>query len=217
MYTVYMHTFPNGKRYIGITSQKPEYRWDNGNGYLKKGKRSEFGQPLIARAIQKYSWEKVKHTILFENLTKGEAEKKEIELIAAYKSNDPSFGYNTDNGGRANKMTEAQKEKLRKALKGHQRTVEARKKQGETIKGLWAGERNPMYGRYGTANPKSRKVAQYTKSGELVRVWDSMGLAERELGIAARNISGCCRHVRGRKTLGGFRWEYWTETEETAI
>ena len=32
-YTVYCHIFPNGKRYVGITKQKPEYRWDNGNGY----------------------------------------------------------------------------------------------------------------------------------------------------------------------------------------
>lgn len=215
MYVVYMHTFPNGKRYIGITSQKPEYRWDNGNGYLKKGKRSKFGQPLIARAIQKYSWEKVKHTILCENLTREEAEQKEIYLIAKYKSNDPAFGYNTDNGGQVNKMTDSQKEKLRKALQGHRRTAEARKKQGETIKGMWAGEKNPMYGKSGAANPRSKAVSQYTKSGELVRVWESMWLATKELGIEQANISNCCRHLR--KTAGGYRWEYWTSSEETAI
>ena len=32
-YVVYCHIFPNKKRYVGITSQKPEYRWNNGKGY----------------------------------------------------------------------------------------------------------------------------------------------------------------------------------------
>ena len=32
-YTVYMHISPSGKRYIGITSVKPKYRWRNGKGY----------------------------------------------------------------------------------------------------------------------------------------------------------------------------------------
>lgn len=31
MYTVYKHTTPSGKVYIGITGQKPERRWQNGN------------------------------------------------------------------------------------------------------------------------------------------------------------------------------------------
>lgn len=29
-YKVYMHTLPNGKRYVGITKQEPEKRWLNG-------------------------------------------------------------------------------------------------------------------------------------------------------------------------------------------
>lgn len=29
-YTVYMHRFPNGKVYIGMTSKKPEDRWKRG-------------------------------------------------------------------------------------------------------------------------------------------------------------------------------------------
>lgn len=32
-YCVYKHTLPNEKIYIGITSQNPIYRWDNGKGY----------------------------------------------------------------------------------------------------------------------------------------------------------------------------------------
>ena len=35
-FCVYEHVFPNGKRYIGITSKKPEARWENGSGYSKE-------------------------------------------------------------------------------------------------------------------------------------------------------------------------------------
>lgn len=45
-YKVYMHRFPNGKVYIGITCQKPEYRWNKGKHYRK--------QSLIFNAIMKY-------------------------------------------------------------------------------------------------------------------------------------------------------------------
>lgn len=34
-YTVYKHTSPSGKVYIGITKRKPEYRWNKGKGYRK--------------------------------------------------------------------------------------------------------------------------------------------------------------------------------------
>jgi len=32
-YIVYKHTAPNGKIYIGVTSQKANQRWKNGFGY----------------------------------------------------------------------------------------------------------------------------------------------------------------------------------------
>lgn len=51
-YCVYCHTFPNGKRYVGISSDC-EKRWRNGKGYET--------QPKMNRAIQKYGWENIKH------------------------------------------------------------------------------------------------------------------------------------------------------------
>lgn len=91
-YVVYKHTSPSNKVYIGITSRNPEKRWGkNGNKYLR--------HKHFYNAIQKYGWDNFKHEILFENLTKEEACQKEIELIAFYKSNDRSFGYNQSTGG----------------------------------------------------------------------------------------------------------------------
>ena len=32
-WSVYRHTSPSGKVYVGITTQNPEARWQYGNGY----------------------------------------------------------------------------------------------------------------------------------------------------------------------------------------
>lgn len=98
-YYVYKHTFPNNKVYIGITCLKPEHRWNNGKGYLKKTKGNKYDQPFMAYAINKYGWENVTHEILFDKLSKKEAELKEIELIAKYQSDKREFGYNLEKGG----------------------------------------------------------------------------------------------------------------------
>lgn len=91
MYTVYKHTAPNGKVYIGITKQKPEKRWNNGNGY-KQNKH-------LYSAIQKYTWENFKHEIVENGLTKEQACDLEIELIAEYHATDRRYGYNISIGG----------------------------------------------------------------------------------------------------------------------
>ena len=90
-YKVYMHTAPNGKKYVGITKRSINARWQNGNGY-KSNKR-------FYNAILKYGWDNIKHEVLFDNLTQEEAYKLEIELIAQNESNNPNYGYNQTEGG----------------------------------------------------------------------------------------------------------------------
>lgn len=101
---VYIHTFPNQKVYVGITSQKPEVRWCNGKGYSKN--------TYVRSAIDKYGWDNVKHEILFDDLSEAEAKAKEIELIEKYDSNDPSKGYNLTKGGEGVKLTAEQKRQM---------------------------------------------------------------------------------------------------------
>ena len=87
-YNVYMHIFPNGKKYIGITRQKVEKRWSNGEGYKE--------QPLY-QDILKYGWDNIEHIVLFSNISKSEAQELEIELIKKY--NTIENGYNISKGG----------------------------------------------------------------------------------------------------------------------
>ena len=91
MYTVYKHTTPSGKVYIGITGRKPEYRWNNGNGY-KENKH-------FYSAILKYGWENIEHEIVENGLTKQQACDLETELIAKYDATNPRNGYNNSIGG----------------------------------------------------------------------------------------------------------------------
>lgn len=113
-FCVYKHTSPKGKVYIGITSQKPKDRWYNGDGYSR--------QKLFYRAIQKYGWNNFTHEILFENLSKEEAGRKEQELISEYKANNSKFGYNLTNGGEGPigyHHTEEAKERIGFASRGN--------------------------------------------------------------------------------------------------
>ena len=125
-YIVYKHTNKhNGKSYIGISSQSIQHR----SGY--NGKNYKRNKHFYA-AIQKYGWSNFSHEILFDELSKENAEHKEIELIAKYKTNDFRYGYNLSSGGESGhsgcRMSD--EEKLRRSQ-------------------VYSGEGNPMYGKTG--------------------------------------------------------------------
>ena len=108
MYSLYKHTFPNGKVYIGITSQDPEKRWENGKGYLRLNKDGEPMQKKMYSAIKKYGWKNISHEILVTTDSKHEIEDLERKYITEiYHSNKKEFGYNIDCGGNyAGKVSE---------------------------------------------------------------------------------------------------------------
>lgn len=143
MFLVYMHTTPNGKRYIGITKSTAKSRWKNGKGYETQ---------FFYKAIQKYGWENIKHEILFENLTKEEAEAKEVELIAFYKTNQKEYGYNVENGGSHNTCSEETKIKMSKSQKALNKTIPQ-----------WHKDilRNAQLGRKQSKETISKRVSHY--------------------------------------------------------
>jgi len=83
-YSVYKHTDPEGKIYIGM-SCNPKGRWSNGSGY-----RNQF----FYEAVKKYGWNNITHEILYSDLTKEKAEKIEESLTLKYKSYEQDKGYN---------------------------------------------------------------------------------------------------------------------------
>lgn len=85
-WTVYAHIAPNGKMYVGITSDNPEHRWNHGNGY--KSNRH------FTNAIRKYGWDNFQHEIIASGLTAQEAGHMEQLLIAQLDLTDDKKGYN---------------------------------------------------------------------------------------------------------------------------
>ncbi len=132
-YCVYCHTNKiNGKKYFGITGMKPERRWQNGNGYRNNRH--------FSLAIKKYGWDNFSHDILFENLTKEQAEDKEVYLIKLYRTNERQFGYNISNGGEA---------------RGKQ-SQETRALLSVLAKERYKTQNNPMYNRHHTELSKMK-------------------------------------------------------------
>ena len=114
-YYVYEHkNIINGKRYIGITKQNPEQRWGVG------GINYKHSCPRFWNAIKKYGWNNFSHTVLFDGLTKEEACKKEIQLIAKYKTQSKEYGYNIMEGGTTASMPQEVRQHLSVALMGNQ-------------------------------------------------------------------------------------------------
>ena len=66
---------------------------------------------------------------------------------------------------------------------------------------------------YGTRNERvSRKILQYSKSGDFIREWTGALEVERVLGINNSHIIQCCKGKR--KSSGGFIWKYKEERTE---
>ena len=86
-YVIYKITFPNGKIYIGkdIAEDGHEIR------YFGSWNNEIVEQDFTKEQLMNFS---LKKEILFESKDKIEINRKEVELIKEYRSNDPATGYN---------------------------------------------------------------------------------------------------------------------------
>lgn len=225
-WSVYRHTSPSGKVYIGITQQKPEYRWRDGKGYKYNAH--------FYSAIKKYGWENFTHEVLFRGLTQEDAEDIEKRLVKEADSTNKLHGYNVAEGGhvlteesrrkigetrKARKikpwslgrhLSEETKEKISASRKGQKGTpwTEEQRAKGRAAK---LGPNNPNYGK--PMNPelkakliemKKRPVVQITDAGEVK--YSCAKEAGEKTGVASCNITRVCRGQR--ETAGGYRWMY---------
>ena len=217
-YTVYKHTAPDGRIYVGITSQKPTSRWQGGNGYK--------GNSYFTRAINKYGWENFSHEILFENLSRDEAVKIEIELIAKYKSNQRKFGFNISSGGESKSGTtisQRQKDIISAASKGRIVSETTRKKLSIASKRTWSnpehvehmreinsGKNNKMFGKKLSDEEKIKRkakaVLQYSMDGTMIGSFISIHDANEKTGVNRNDLSKCCKGIF--RQAGGYIWRY---------
>lgn len=81
-YYIYIHTCPNYWTYVGM-SQRPQTRWNNGEGYKNN---LDF-----YKAIQLFGWENIKHEIVAQTNYRWIAQQIERSLITHYKIKGRSF------------------------------------------------------------------------------------------------------------------------------
>ena len=224
MYTVYKHTAPNGKAYIGLTGRNPARRWGGGCNYYK--------QKHFGNAIKKYGWNNFKHEIIRNNLTKEEACQLEKELIAKYKTNDPKHGYNLSTGGESGAagvvITEATRQKLRETHKGINKgrhlSDETKEKLRKINLGRCAGEKHPFYGKHwtieqrkmlseahkgkqtGKNNPKARQVI----NRDTQEIYDTLTAA----AIAMKRVpSAIANSIKNGTKCAGHFWAYYEKKD----
>lgn len=189
-FTLYRHTSPSGKVYIGITHQTPEARWQNGLGYRKNAH--------FFRAIVKYGWRNFNHEILAEGLTRAVACEMERALIAQHKSNDKRFGYNITDGG----------EYFKHSAESIRKMSDARKGKGTGPRQLSEHTRALMRENHAGGADDKAVLCVETRT-----VYASINEAARVTGANKHAISKCCRHKPHYNTAGGYHWE-WADNAE---
>lgn len=194
MYVVYKHTTPSGKVYIGITSMKPEKRWESGSGYRQN--------KHFYSAILKYGWENIKHEIVCTGLNKWQAGKVEQSLIKYFDSTNHNKGYNHSIGGECGSLgVHPSAETLMKlsiVRKGKKPSAECIRKSIEAHKGKKISER--------TIRAMTEATSKKVLCVETGEVYKSISEAGRQSGISFKAISNV---LRGKsKTSGGYHWKY---------
>lgn len=202
MYSLYIHTSPSGKRYIGITKMNPERRWQKGRGYDKC--------PAFRNAINKYGWDNIKHDVVSSNLSKEDAERLERSFIAAFQTQNPRYGYNCESGGNVGKeISEVSRHKNSEAHKGERNhmygkhhTESARKKMSDIQKHIRIN--NPRSEEY------RKKVSDSLKRAVVNLDTGEVFQSVKEASIKTGTCYSCISEVlRGHnQTAGGYRWGY---------
>lgn len=233
MYCVYKHTCPNGKVYIGITGCTPEVRWQGGYGYKENGR--------FFKDILDYGWRNIKHEILFDGLTKEKALEIESAQIAMHNSMLPQYGYNlscTDMSAHNRAVNQYSTDgflicthaSVKLAAQSVNTTSDnisrACYNNGVSRGFLWKfAEDNSelivpnslsrrIHKRHRSrTDVQGRQIAQYTKTGELVAIYNSAKEAHEKTKINQGDICSCCKGQKGSKgrlkhTAGGFIWKY---------
>lgn len=90
-------------------------------------------------------------------------------------------------------LSEETKQKLSIALKGKSPT------KTKKLKDWW--ERN-----CGANHVNAKRIGQYSMNGELIRIWDCVSDAAREMDGCISNIAGCARGKK--KSAYKFKWKY---------
>lgn len=216
-YCVYVHTNKtNGKKYIGITSRKPESRWNRGGGYKQN--------PYFYNSIVKYGWDGFDHEVIASGLTKEQACAWERALIAQFDTTKKKNGYNVGLGGEGAQSIsmKTRKKMSAKAKQRFEDPEEVRKnrerglRQFSTQEAIEADRKTQI--KFHEDNPearyrRARAVNQYDLGGHFLRQWKSIRDASLGTGCNESCIRGCC--LGGIRSSLGYMWRFSLDVNAT--
>lgn len=175
-YAVYKHTSPSGNYYIGITKYGDNLnkRWRDGRHYKECH--------AFYRAIQKYGWNNIKHSIIINNLSKKEAEFFEKLFIKIYKKCERC--YNICDGGLGVPgvfQSSEWKNKKRVMPRGEKSHMFGRHLSQETRQKIRETHTGPLSNRYGAKltdqhkqilkDSKKKSILQFDKNNNFIKRW----------------------------------------------
>ncbi len=190
-YYVYTHLNPQTKEIFYVGIGKGNRAWNQWAG------RNKFWENYV----NKYGFEV---ELVAENLTRNQAGKIEIELIAHLGRRQIEEGgtlVNRSLGGDGGSVgythTEEYKQKLSKERKGIIKKPLSKEAKDKLSKALTG--REVTWG---------KAILQFDKQGNFIKEWDNMKDAERETG--AKNIFEVASGYKNQlyKSSGGFIWKY---------
>lgn len=235
----YLYTFPNGKKYCGITKNSIEQRaWGR-----YRGQR-------VGYAIEKYGWENVIKQIILESEDEELIKQKEIDTIRELNLLDSNFGYNVSPGG--NYQTEEIRAQIGKSIKTLWKDPEYREHMIQAAKNrTYTQERNEKIsnslkqkfidnpelrdersqklkqayqdGRRDEAMKKTlesrrQPVAKYDKDGRLLTIFPTAIAAYREFYPEAKTDKAIYRVLNGqRSSYKGFIYKRIDKKEEQRL
>lgn len=229
-YYVYVHrNKTNGKMYIGMTKHPINQRaGKEGHGYRRNER--------FYNDIQKYGWDGFTHVVLRTFYSIREAYECERRCIQIYETDKSENGYNIASGGTIGNAViggEALAKLLRKPVcqydisgtllaeyPGANAAAKAvyNRKRSSAIVEVCNGKLGTDHGyvwrykgdsfdKYDVSKLKQKTgVLQYSRSGELIKEYDSIADATRNTGAGHPDIIRVCKGKR--RTAGGYVWKY---------
>ena len=191
MYSIYVHTTPDGLKYVGFTGQEPIKRFGGGSHYRNNIRFYD--------AIKFFGWDNIEHQVLETVKDKKIALKREEYYTLLFRSNEPEFGYNIQVG--CIKDEDGRKKHSEK-LKGRKHSEETKKKQSESLKEYYKNNEFPEY--------RKKKISEITRkhirlknisNGEIIEFYSHKSCA-KFFGV---NNSYVSRFINGTRQCKLFK------------
>jgi len=187
--------------YIGSTSNFIK-RWNYHKLDLRKNKHEN---SYLQRAWNKYGEE----NFIFDKLIECDVEfiySEEHYWCNLLQTHNKSLGYNLKATHPNNKciVTNETRQKLREKALTRRWSDEHKELFRSKKIGKSQSEEHIKKAKEG----KYKTVYQYSLEGDLIKEWQSAQNIQKELNIAASNISRCCNNKQSHHTVKGFMWTY---------